>query len=209
MASGGPTPIPWPKSSFPGGSPQESAGRLINMYAEPLGEGGPGKLAYHRCAGLTLFALTAQTGYRGGILVANLAYEAFLNAAVTVTSAGVVNLLGAFPGFEGISIARNNNPTPDVVEVDLDNVAYTLSTGGAPVAYNGGGVLPQPKCVCFQDGYLFFGIADRRVFATGLNALTMNALTFVSVQAKASDILMRVIPFGGLLFVFCSSATEV
>jgi hypothetical protein len=54
-----------------------------------------------------------------------------------------------------------------VVAVDVDNGAYQLSTGGAPANYNGGGNLPQPNSVWFQDGYFFFTIADGRVFASG------------------------------------------
>ena len=45
--------------------------------------------------------------------------------------------------------------------------------------------LPQPSSCAFQDGYLFFTIADCRVFATALNSLNMNALTFITVQLKS------------------------
>jgi hypothetical protein len=212
-----PTLIPWPTSSFPGASPDESAGRLINVYAEPLGSVRPaqaglpvkGDIVWRRSPGLSQHAITAQTGYRGGLIVANLSYELFNNEALTVDTNGTVALLGALAGTKGVSLARNNAGAPNIIAVDIDNGAFRLDTGGAPAAYNGAGILPQPKCVCFQDGYLFFGIGDRRVFATGLNNLTVNALTFVSVQAKSSDNLMRVIPFGGLLFIFCTSATEV
>ncbi|EJN14753.1 hypothetical protein PMI42_01727, partial [Bradyrhizobium sp. YR681] len=138
-----PVPIPFPLSSFPGINPQEGAGRLINCYAEPLGEPsrptGPAAQVWRGTPGLSQHAITAQTGYRGGLLVRNLSYEVFKDTALTVDAAGVVNVLGAFPGTKGVSIARNLAGAPDVVAVDLDNGAYQLSTGGAPVAYNGGG----------------------------------------------------------------------
>jgi hypothetical protein len=212
-----PTQVPWATSSFPGATSQESAGRLINVYAEPMGSQKPAvpgiapktDVVWRRCPGFTLHATTAQSGYRGGLIVGNLSYEIFNNEALTVDSAGTVVLLGALAGTKGISIARNNAGAPNIIAVDIDNGAFRLDTGGAPAAFNAGGILPQPKSVCFQDGYLFFGIADRRVFATGINNLTVNALTFVSVQAKSSDTLMRTIPFSGLLWIFCSSATEV
>lgn len=218
MATGSkPLDIPWPTSTFPGASNQESAGRLINVYAEPLGSQRPAQpgiapksdVIWRRSPGLTQFATTAQTGYRGGLQVAGASYDIFSNQAVVMDANGNVIVLGTLLGTKGISIARNNAASPNIIVVDIDNGAYRLDTGGAPTTYNAGGILPQPKCVCFQDGYLFFGLGDRRVFATGLNALTMNALTFVSVQAKSSDSLMRLIPFGGVLFVFCTSATEV
>jgi hypothetical protein len=217
MATGdAPVEIPWPTSSFPGADPQEGAGRLINVYAEPLGSTKPaqagipvkGDIVWRSGPGLSIHAITAQTGYRGGLIVANLSYEVFAAQALTADINGVVALLGVLPGTRGVSIARNNAGSPNVIAVDIDNGAFRLD-GGAVVAYNAAGILPQPKSVCFQDGYLIFGIADRRVFATDINALTMNALCFTTVQAKSSDTLMRTIAFSGLLFVFCSSATEV
>src|SRR5580765_1194857 len=214
MATGKSVEIPFPTSSFPGAVTQESAGRIINIYAEPLGDKSPSPVAWHRSPGLTLYASTALHGYRGGLLVVNLAYEVFAEDAatpnvVTVDAAGTVSaLIGVLAGLKGVQIARNNASPPNVIAVDIDNGAYQLDTGTV-TAYTSGGVLPQPKSICYQDGYLFFGIADRRVFATGINTIVINALTFISVQAKSSDILQRLIPFGGLLFIFCSSSTEV
>jgi len=205
----GPFDITFPLSSFPGNTPQESAGRLVNCIAEPLGPGGPSPAGYHRQPGLSQFAVTAQTGYRGGLIVNNLSYEVWANQAATVTSAGVVALLGNFPGTKKVSIARNQNVTPDVVGVDIDNGAYTLSTGGAPVAYTGGGNLPQPNSVCFQDSYFFFTIADGRCFASGINALTQNALTFITAQSRSDVVLLRGIAFSGLLFLFTTGHCEV
>ena len=208
-----PSPIPFPLSSFPGANPQEGAGRLINCYAEPLGEpakpSAPAQQVWRGSAGLSQHAITAQAGYRGGLLVKNLSYEVFLNTALTVDAAGVVSVLGAFPGAKKVSIARNQVANPDVVAVDVDNGAFQLSTGGAPAAYNGGGVLPQPNSICFQDGYFFFTIADGRVFATALNSLAMNALTFITCQAKADVTLLRAIPFSGVLLFFTTGSCEV
>src|SRR5271157_47832 len=105
MPTGAPSTIPFPLSSFPGANPQESAGRLVNCYSEPLGDpqqsnyGAPKDgVVWRRAPGLTQFAITTQTGYRGGLLVVNLDYEVFAGEALTVDASGNVLLLGSFPG---------------------------------------------------------------------------------------------------------------
>ena len=125
----GPFPIPFPLGTFPGQTPQESAGRLINCVSEPLGPGGPSQATYKRQPGLTQFAVTGQEGYRGGLIVQGLSYEAWMDEAATVDSAGGVTLLGTLPGAKPISIARNQNTPPDVVAVDRDNGAFILAAG--------------------------------------------------------------------------------
>lgn len=138
MPTSKPIDIPWPLSSAPGASSQESAGRLINCYAEPLGDssaasgGNPwksAKIVWRGSAGFSPHALVSQSGYRGGLLVNNLSYEAYLNNASTVDSTGAVVSLGNFPGSKFVSIARNQrSPVVDVIAVDLDNGAYILAT---------------------------------------------------------------------------------
>ena len=207
-----PFPIPWPLSSFPGNTGQEGAGRIINCTAEPLGPGGPAPAGYHRQPGLSQFAPTTHSGYRGGLIVNNLSYEAWSGIAATFTSAGVEGTVGAFPGTQHVSIARNQNANVDVVGVDIDNGAYVLRTGAGGVyggAYTGAGNLPQPNSVCFQDGYFFFTIADGRCFASGINALTQNSLTFITAQSRSDVVLLRGIAFSGLLFLFTTGHCEV
>lgn len=215
---GSPTQIPWPLSSFPGANTQESAGRLINCSAEPLGEGqrptGPSPQVWRRQPGFSLFAITSETtAYRGGLIVGNLSFEAWANV-YTVDVNGVVTLLGALPGTKKISIAHNQvRPSPDVVAVDPDNGAYLLTTAGAPSApsfYNGGGNLPQPNSICFQDGYFFYTIADGRCFASPLNSVgTINSQTFITAQAKSDVVLLRGIAFSGMLWLFTTGSCEI
>src|SRR5258708_21467203 len=122
----GPIDIPFPLSTFPGSTPQESAGRLINCTAEPLGPNGPSKAAWHRQPGLSQHAATGQTGYRGGLIVNNLAYETWATNFSTVDTNGVVTSFGSLPGTKKISIARNQNGAgADVIAADIYTAAFT------------------------------------------------------------------------------------
>lgn len=52
--------IPWPLSTSPGEKPQEGAGRLINVFAEPRGENLGA--VWHRAPGAKVFARTPSVG---------------------------------------------------------------------------------------------------------------------------------------------------
>jgi hypothetical protein len=52
-------PVPWPVSNDPGLRPQEGTGRLINVYAEPKGDGSP---LWRRAPGATVFARDPSAG---------------------------------------------------------------------------------------------------------------------------------------------------
>lgn len=215
---GDPPQIPFPLSSFPGANSQEGSGRLINCSAEPLGDSqkpsSPSPQVWRRQPGFSLFAITTEVAvYRGGLIVNNLSFEVWANVR-TVDANGVVTLLGALPGTKKVSIARDQvRPSPDVVAVDIDNGAYLLTNAGvpaAPVAYNGGGNLPQPNSVCFQDGYFFYTIADGRCFASPLNSVgTINSQTFITCQAKSDVVLLRGIAFSGVLWLFTTGSCEI
>lgn len=203
-----PVAIPFPLSSAPGATTQESAGRLINCYAEPLGKTGPALAVWRRCPGLSNFAITDQAGFRGGILNNDLVYLAFSGSVRTLNSAGVIAVVAALAGTKRVTWARNNASPPDLVVVDVDNGAF-LVTAGAVTSYSGAGALPAPIAVCAQDGYLFFAIGDNRVFAAGPNTTVLSANTFVTIQSRPTGALLRVIPYSGLLFAFCTKFTEI
>jgi hypothetical protein len=217
MATQPPTSIPFPISTNRGFNPQESAGILFNCYADTVGDPqlatGPSKYLWRRSPGLSLQAVTSETqAYRGGLIVNNLAYEVWKNA-YTLDVNGNTVLLGQLPGTRKISIARDQATFPDVVAVDPDNGAFILQAAGvpqSPIVYNGGGNLPQPNSVCFQDGYLFYTISDGRCFASPINSIgTINALTFITAQAKSDVQLLRGIAFNGWLWLFTTGHAEI
>lgn len=191
--------IPFPLTSAPGKRPHESAGRLVNCYAENLPAGARSKVVWRRAPGLKSFKLGTYSGWRGGLLVGNLLYAGFSGSSgkvATYASDGTETLIGSLVGTKKLFWARNNaSPTPDVVVVDPDNGAFVI-TSNAVSNYPDADV-GSPNDVCFLDGYFFFTHGDGTCIASALNGTAVNALDFVKTEGNPNG-LLRAIPYGEL-----------
>jgi hypothetical protein len=196
--------IPFPTSSRPGQHAQESRGRLVNVYAEELGDD---KVILRPVPGLASFCDTAKSTPRGFLDVSGLLYAAYENVAVTITAAGVVTTLtGALSGSLPVTWARNNkSPTPDVVCV-TENGAFTVTS--AAVSSFADPDLPSVNSVSNMDGYFLFTTGSGQIWASGLNAVTVDALAFATAEANP-DGLTRGIVSGGLFYACGSTSIEV
>src|SRR5262252_10274528 len=95
--------IPMPVGSAPGFQPQEAAGRLINVFAEPLGDGRKDGAKRIRVPGLTSFATSAQTGFRGLQEINGQLYAAFSGQLYKCASAGgAMTSVGALAGTKSV-----------------------------------------------------------------------------------------------------------
>lgn len=156
---------------------------------------------------MTQFAITGLTGYRGALLVKDQLYIALKNRLISVDKTGTVTDIGALAGTLPVSMARNNlNPTPQVAIV-TENGAFLSTGGAAPISWPDAD-LPVPNSVAFQDGFFFFTIGDGRAFSSGINSSSVNSLAFVTIQSRASDALIRGIPYKGVMLFFKTSSTE-
>jgi len=203
-------PIPFPIVSAPGRNTHDSAGRLINCYAEPLVNGARGQFVRRRAPGLTSFKLGSYTGWRGGIVIGSLLYAGFTGSGgkiASYTTTGVETLLGSASGTKKLIWARNNKATPDVVFVDPDNGAFQVTTAPSVIAYPDADVC-APNAVCFQDGYFFFSHGDGTVIASAINDTAVNPLDFVKIDGNDGGIL-RPIPFGQELYLCGTNTVEV
>jgi hypothetical protein len=201
-------PIPWPLSTSPGASPQESAGRLINCLAEPLGKDvgakkgfAPPPVVWRKSPGLSLFAASgAQTGFRGQLLVDNTLYAGWSGKATRFTSAGVETVLtGTLTGTEKVFWARNNKATPDVVCVAPGTGAFTVTS--AAVSSFADIDVGAPNSVGFMDGFFIFTYGDGTIQASGLNDVTISTLDKTKEQAKTGG-LTRGVPFNGQYYIW-------
>ncbi len=193
-------PIQFPVTSAPGRNIFDSAGRLINCYAEPLIAGARGQYVRRRSPGLVSFKLGSFTGWRGGIKVGSLLYAAFSASSgkvATYTTAGVETIAtGNLAGTKKVFWARNDAATPDVVVVDPDNGATIVTAAPANAAYPDADV-GAPNSVCALDGYFFFTYGDGNCIASGINTTDIDPLDFVKVDGNVGG-LLRAIPWNQL-----------
>lgn len=205
------TAIPFPIGTNPGDHGQESNGRLINAYAEPIGAG---VTTRRRVAGMVEFASPATqaspiaglAGYRGAMFDGVNLFAAYEDALVYVDEDGIVTEVDTVSGTDPVFFARNNkSSTPDRVLVCEDGVFTFDETGVTAFA---DADLPASNCVCFHQGYFIFTTGDGRAFASGLNATTVNALDFVTAESN-QDGLTRPVSFGNSLCLFGPTSTEI
>lgn len=202
-----PVDIPWPVSTAPGERPQESSGRLINAFSGPTQNEGKFKVLWKRMPGITQFCNTDETGYRGALPVLSTLYVGVNEKLISINAAGTKSLVGTLSGENPITLAHNNvQPIPQLGIV-TENGAFLLDAGLIipwPDAD-----LPQPNSISFQDGFFFFTVGDKRVFASEINSTGINSQTFTTCQSRSGGTLLRGIPFNGLMYFFCSTFTEV
>lgn len=199
--------IPLPLSSFPGSHPSEGAGRLINCFAEPLGEGARAQAVRHRCPGLTQWATTELSTFRGAILVGAQVFAAFEDTVVRISAdGGTVTTVGTLDGTDKVFWLRNNKrPTADLLVISANGV-YTVTNSSVTDLADPD--LPAINSGIFLGGYFFLTSLDGRCFASGLNDTTFSSLDFITTEAKA-DALYRAVGWNGNLFLFGSSSIEI
>ena len=221
-------PIPFPLGSYPGRRTHESAGRLINAYAEPLGPGAVGAAKIVSAAGLKKFTEASTsgetpvplTGYRGAILVGSTLYAAFANTLVFIDAAGVVTKVpGTLAGTGRVQFSRNNRQPvpdppgpPDPPGTTYPDVVATTSAGSFLCSTSA--ITPiepgmSEVTSVFMDGYTFYGDGFGTIQASQINnAAAINSLDRTVVQAKAGQ-LRRLIAYDQHLFAMCETWIEV
>lgn len=200
------TAVPLPTTSMPGRHPQESAGRLINCFAEPLGPGARSKAVIRRAPGLKSFGTTSGSGFRGALLDGNTLYAAWDKVYSFTSAGGAGTLVGSLSGTEKAFWAKNNKtPTADKVLVVPGEGAFVV-TASAVSDYPDSDV-GQPNAVCFLDGFFFFTYGNAQCIASALNDTAIDALNVATAEAK-SDTLLRPVPFNETLFLCGTDSIE-
>jgi hypothetical protein len=199
--------VPFPTSSAKGRF-AESGGRLINAYAEKLGDG---RVKISRVHGIRpIIEVAGYSHCRGAIEINGVVLDALNDRLGTITLAGgnyIPNDLGSFSGSETVYFARNNkSPTPDIVAV-TDSTAWVINMTTGASSYPDADV-GSPNSVCFLGGYFIFSYGNARMRASGLNDTSINTLDTAFSESKP-DGLTRVIALGKNLYACGPQTIEI
>jgi hypothetical protein len=195
--------VPIPKGSLPGQRPGEGQGRLINTYCE-MDAGVP---SWRAAPGFSEFIDTMLDNCRGFAVVSSILYVCQNTSVLTVTSNGVLTLLtGSVSGTGPVTWAQNNkSPLPDLVLCDGSNT-YTVTPSA--VTSFADPDWPSMRCVTALDGFIIGLTGGAQLWATDLNDITVDPLSFTQCQANP-DGGTRVIRYGRQVFVFGEASCEV
>jgi hypothetical protein len=199
-------PIPIPLASFPALSSQASDERLINVYAEKVGDGQDARAALYGAAGLTIFNNSLDFAVRGLFAVNNALLAVAGQVLFSITSAGVQTSIGAIAGTSTVRFARNGNTT--IQTLLLTSTTMYTYIGGVLATFSDPDLPANPVDIEYLDGRFVWPIADGRVFYSGLNDITVGALDFVSAEGNPDGLIgCRVLKQE--LFLFGTETIEV
>lgn len=193
-APGEPMPISLGVRSAPGRAGPDSAARLINCYAEKMGDEGVIPYPLYPIDGLQVFASPAATG--GVRALVELEESNTLLAVVGsslyqrsgVGGALTETIVGSIDGAGFVTTARNRNVLP-MVSIVAERTVYIWQNGAVSLLNDPD--LPAPNSVSFVDGYFVYAIDDGRWFISAIDDSTVSPLDFASAEANP-DGLIRV-----------------
>jgi hypothetical protein len=199
--------IVFPVSSAPGQVPQEGSGRLVNCYAVKTEQGNRSPFKWPRSAGLLeILNITEHSHCRGMIAVGSTLLVVLDERVYAVTLSGTTfsaTNLGALSGTDMVTIAKNQNATPNIAVV-CDAGTFNLFTGSAPSSFADGD-WPSVNSITSSGGYLIGTTGSGEIWATDLNAVTVESDSFVSAQMP----LRRGVYFRGELFAMGERSIKV
>lgn len=200
-------PIIFPPTSAPGQRPQESAGRLINAFADKAPIGAPDKIIIRRSPGLERMAVADPRVHTRGFLDTGGTEALWIvdDRVLKFDSAFTVSDVGALNGSDLVTVAKNNAVTPDKVVVTSDG-CFNLFNSSPPTSFADSDLPSSPTSVCDFDGYFVWSFGDGKIYASDLNSVNVNALSFNTEQGL---FIRRVVRYAGRLYAFGDKWTGV
>jgi hypothetical protein len=168
---GQPTPISLGIRSNPARqSKQAGNARLINCFAEEIGEEGKSQWIITATAGLATFgaALGSDGGIRDMLEVDGALYVVAGRQVYKVNSSGIATLLGGIPT-NGPVYMRRNRRVPTQVAIVSDGLLYVIDTATDTLTEAADTDLPPPSSVAYLDGYGIYPISRGRFMISAID----------------------------------------
>lgn len=180
--------------------------RLINAYAEVMGEGRDAKMRVRMSPGLTAFSSDADDiACRGAILSGDYAYVVFETGVYKIDSAGARTHIGAISGTGPVTMALNANGEIGVVN-SLGRYYLIKDDAISQIPTSDIGLF---NSICWIGGYNVLTLPDGRFFNTGLNdGASINGLDFATAEGTP-DGLLGGTALGSELWLFGTKTVEV
>lgn len=176
-------PLSLGNTSNPGRHGAEGAARLINCYAEGMGQEGKTSWPLQASAGLQLFT-TAGTGpIRAKLELDNLLYVVSGRSLYKVDENGAAVFVGSIPTDGAVTMARNQRTTYPQIGIVTGGLYYICENGSLTQVSDPD--LPPPVSVTYSGGVFVLPTAFSRFFTTAdQNGLTIDALDFASAESS-------------------------
>jgi hypothetical protein len=180
--------------------------RLINAYAEMMGEGRDAKMRVRMSPGLTNFATAVNDiACRGAILSGDNVYAVFETGVYKINSAGTRTSIGSISGTGPVTMALNSNGQIGIVNrtgryyLIVSDVIQQINTVDIG-AFNS---------ICWIGGYFVLTLPNGRFFSTGLNDGTVISGLDYATAEGSPDGLLGGTALGSELWLFGTETIEV
>jgi hypothetical protein len=190
-------------------SKQAGNARLINCFAEEIGEEGKSQWLITATAGLSTFgaSLGSDGGIRDMLEVDGSLYVVAGRQVYKVNSSGIATLLGGIPT-NGPVYMRRNRRVPVQIGIVSDGLYYVIDTSTDTLTEVADTDLPPPSSLAYLDGYGILPISRGRYMITAIDDFTaVDSLDEGSAESNP-DPIVRAHELGREVYLFGSQSTE-
>lgn len=185
--------------------------RLINCYAEKLGDDAKAPFGVVPAPGMALFKTQDAGPGRGAIYLPDLdcAYLVHPTSVYKLTYDGTTATsirIGPIPGTDVVQLSRNQHA--DGPQISIHCAAGEFFVQNDAIGQVTDTDLPEAVSQDHAGGYTAYGIDDRRVFISGLNDCATIDGTDYATAEQTPDPLVRVKGDRGDLFIFKKRSME-
>jgi hypothetical protein len=196
-------PLNLPTDSYVSKAGDVASPRIINAYLESPGQAdGKNHFAIYAAPGLTRWNSGNYSGMERGIYRESdtRLLTLFGTQLVGYDATGKDTLISTVAGTGRAHFATNQNASIQTAIVTAEQDYYLLQ--GSSCALQTISAFPvAPNSVCYVKGVFVFGLPTGMIFASDVNAGTVQSTSFGS-ESNNNDALVRVFQFGGLLYIF-------